>query len=56
MDIDNIKNKGIFREFLGFLWEKKVWWMLPVVIVLLLVAFLILLMQNSYVSPFIYAL
>lgn len=55
-EIEKTKNKGFFLEFLEFLWMRKAWWLLPIAVVLAIVAFLVVLMQNSYISPFIYAL
>ena len=42
------------REFLGFAWQNKAWWIVPMVVVLLLMTLLIFLGQTS--APFIYTL
>ena len=42
------------KEFLGFAWHNKAWWIIPVVLVLLLMAMLIVLGQTT--APFIYTL
>jgi hypothetical protein len=44
------------RELLGFLWERKLWWMLPMVSMLLLLGILLVLAQSSAIAPFIYTL
>ena len=55
--IDNMRAKGgIFGEFIGFLWEEKMWWMIPMVVVLLLFGLLIVFASSSAVAPFIYTL
>ena len=55
-EIEKVKNKGFIREFFEFLWTRKIWWLAPIAIVLIVAGFLVVLMQNSYISPFIYAL
>ena len=47
---------GIMSELLGFLWERKLWWMIPMVSVLLLLGIIIVLAQSSAIAPFIYTL
>ena len=42
------------KEFFGFAWHNKAWWIIPIVIVLLLMAMLIVLGQTT--APFIYTL
>ena len=42
------------REFLGFAWENKAWWIVPIVAVLLLLMLLIVSGQSA--APFIYTL
>lgn len=44
----------LLKEFLGFAWHNKAWWIIPIVIVLLLMALLIVLGQTT--APFIYTL
>jgi hypothetical protein len=44
----------LLREFLGFAWQNKAWWIVPIILVLLLLALLIVLGQGS--APFIYTL
>ncbi len=47
---------GIAGELLGFLWERKLWWMIPMVVVLLLFGGLLVTAQTSALGPFIYTL
>ncbi|MDD5483503.1 MAG: DUF5989 family protein [Kiritimatiellae bacterium] len=44
----------LLKEFFGFAWHNKAWWIIPVIIVLLLMAMLIVLGQTT--APFIYTL
>lgn len=44
----------LLKEFLGFAWQNKAWWIIPIVLVLLLLAFLIFAGQSA--APFIYTL
>lgn len=55
--IDSIRNRcGIVGEFIGFLWDEKIWWMIPMVVVLLIFGLLIVFAQTSPIAPFIYTL
>jgi len=47
---------SIMGELMGFLWERKLWWMIPTVSVLLLFGVLMVFAQGSAVAPFIYTL
>jgi len=47
---------GIVAELLGFLWERRLWWMIPMVSVLLLLGIIIVFAQSSAIAPFIYTL
>lgn len=47
---------GIIREFLIFLWERKIIWMAPVFILLMIIGGLILFAESSALSPLIYPL
>jgi len=50
-----LKHLGrLLKEFLGFAWHNKAWWIVPIVLVLLLMALLIVLGQTT--APFIYTL
>lgn len=49
-------NAGVVSEFLGFLWERKLWWMIPMVTVLVLFAVLLIAASSSVAAPFIYTL
>lgn len=44
----------LLKEFLGFAWHNKAWWIIPVIIILLLMTVLIFLGQTT--APFIYTL
>ena len=44
----------LLKEFAGFAWQNKVWWIVPMVLVLLLLALLIVTGQTA--APFIYTL
>ena len=44
----------LLRDFLGFAWQNKVWWIVPMVLVLLLMALLIV--TGQVAAPFIYPL
>ncbi len=47
---------GIMGELLGFLWERKLWWLIPMVSVLLLLGVILIFAQSSAIAPFIYTL
>lgn len=47
---------GIAGELLGFMWQRKLWWLIPMVAVLLLVGLVIVFGTSSGVGPFIYTL
>jgi len=49
-------NKTLVQEIIGFLINKKAWWLTPVIVMLLLAGALIIFGQSSAISPFIYAL
>lgn len=46
----------IIIEFLGFLKERKKYWLLPIVLIFLLIGVLLVATQGSVVAPFIYTL
>lgn len=50
------RNFGIVGDFLGFLWQRKLWWLIPMVTVLLLFGLLLVFASASGVGPFIYTL
>lgn len=50
------RRAAITRELLGFLWERKLWWLIPMVSVLLLLGILLVFAQSSAIAPFIYTL
>ena len=50
-----LKHLGrLLKEFFGFAWHNKAWWIVPIVLVLLLLALLIVTGQTA--APFIYTL
>jgi drug/metabolite transporter superfamily protein YnfA len=51
-----VSKLGIFREFLSFLWQRKLWWMIPMVVFLVLFGILLIFTQSSGIAPFIYSL
>jgi len=51
-----ISNLGVVGELLGFLWQRKLWWLIPMVVVLMLFALLVVFASTSGIGPFIYTL
>ncbi len=47
---------SIMGELLGFLWERKLWWLIPMVSVLLMLGLILIFAQSSAIAPFIYTL
>jgi len=47
---------GIAGELMGFLWQRKLWWLIPMVLVLLVFGGLLVTAQSSALGPFIYTL
>ncbi len=47
---------AIFKEFLGFLRERKKWWLAPIVLFLLLLGAVLIFAKGSALAPFIYSL
>ncbi len=47
---------GIAGELMGFLWQRKLWWLIPMVFVLLVFGGLLVTAQSSALGPFIYTL
>jgi hypothetical protein len=47
---------GIAGELIGFLWERKLWWLIPMVVVLLAFGGLLVTAHSSALGPFIYTL
>lgn len=57
MALEGVKERfGIAGELMGFLWERKLWWLIPMVAVLLLFGGLMVTAQSSALGPFIYTL
>jgi hypothetical protein len=42
----------LLKDFCGFAWQNKAWWIVPIVLVLLLLALLIMAGQGA--APFVY--
>jgi hypothetical protein len=51
-----VANLDVVGELLGFLWQRKLWWLVPMIIVLLAFGLLLAFASASGVGPFIYAL
>ncbi len=49
-------NFAVAGELLGFLWERKLWWLIPMAIVLLALGLLLVFASTSGIAPFIYTL
>ena len=50
-----LKHLGrLLRDFLGFAWHNKAWWIVPIIVLLLLLVLLIVMGQTT--APFIYTL
>jgi hypothetical protein len=49
-------NLGVAKELLGFLWQRKLWWLIPMMIVLMLFGLLMIFASASGIGPFIYTL
>jgi len=47
---------GVTHELLGFLWERKLWWLIPMVSLLLVLGLILVFAQSSAIAPFIYTL
>ena len=47
---------SIVGEFIGFLWERKLWWMIPMFLVFFAIGLLLVFAQGSALAPFIYTL
>ncbi|MBI3012383.1 MAG: hypothetical protein HYY63_02040 [Elusimicrobia bacterium] len=55
--IERFKNKlKIIKDFVDFLWARKLWWLIPMVLVLLLIGLVLIMAQGSVIAPFIYTL
>jgi hypothetical protein len=45
-----------FKDLLGFLRERKKYWLLPIIIILLFFGVLIVLTSGTAIAPFIYTI
>ena len=46
----------LIKDLIGFMKERKKFWLAPIIIILLLLGALLVLSQGSAVAPFIYTL
>ncbi len=46
----------LFRDFIGFMVERKKFWLIPIIVTLFLFGALIVLTSGSAIAPFIYTL
>ncbi|MBN1698036.1 MAG: hypothetical protein JW881_11020 [Spirochaetales bacterium] len=44
----------LLKEFFGFAWHNKAWWIIPLIVILLIITLLIV--ASSSLAPFIYPL
>jgi len=49
-------NFSVVGELLGFLWERKLWWLIPMISILLVFGLLLIFASASGIGPFIYTL
>ena len=49
-------NFRVVGELLGFLWQRKLWFLIPMIFILLLFGLLIIFASSSGIGPFIYSL
>ncbi|MDP8244429.1 MAG: DUF5989 family protein [Candidatus Hinthialibacter antarcticus] len=46
----------LFRDFIGFMKERKKFWLIPIILTLFLFGALIVFTSGSAIAPFIYAM
>jgi hypothetical protein len=51
-----LSRMGIFGEFMGFLWQRKLWWLIPMVVALIVFGILFIMASSGALSPFLYSL
>ncbi len=49
-------NFRVVGELLGFLWQRKLWWLIPVMVLLLAFGLLLIFASASGIGAFIYTL
>ncbi|OGO35244.1 MAG: hypothetical protein A2W35_11140 [Chloroflexi bacterium RBG_16_57_11] len=49
-------NFVVVGELLGFLWQRKLWWLIPMIVILLMFGLLMIFASASGIGPFIYTL
>ena len=55
--LEKIKSKlSIIKEFTGFLWERKLWWLIPLMLLILSIGLVLVVSHGTAFAPFIYVL
>lgn len=49
-------NVSVVREFVSYLWQRRMWWLIPMVILLLMFGLLLIFASTSGIGPFVYSL
>ena len=49
-------NLDVVGELLGFMWQRKLWWLIPMITLLLIFGLLLIFASASGIGPFIYTL
>jgi hypothetical protein len=49
-------NLFVAKEFLRFLWSRKLWWLIPMVVFLMIFGLVMIFASASGIGPFIYTL
>ena len=47
---------SLLREMIGFIKERKAYWLAPIIFVLLIIGSIFFILEGSIVAPFIYAI
>lgn len=47
---------NILKEFFGFLWNRKLWWIIPMLVVFIIIGLLIVFVGSSPLAPIVYPL
>ena len=57
MALEKLKSKlSIVKEFIGFLWERKLWWLIPLMLLILTIGLVLIVSHGTVFAPFIYVL
>ena len=55
--LEKFKSKIVtIKEFIGFLWERKLWWLIPMILLLLVIGLVLVISHGTVFAPFIYVL